>query len=292
MTTTYCSTEDVHKFLHTYITVPTVNSSTPEEVGEGDGSTTVFYLDNRNVIAGTYTLYHAASWSESATELTETTHYTINKDDGKITLTASGVTEVGTDKIYAKYKYANVSDSYVADLINAKEDEIDQATQHAWRETTVTDELHDFNMLYKLYGGVPVYLNHRKVKEFDHDKGDKIEVWDGNTWDDWVTSHTTGRANDWWADYEKGIIFIKYLFPFGVEKKIRVTYRYGESSVPNDIKNACVKLVAYDLVHSDDRSVLFPEGSSNIPLVNKAENWLKDAEKIIMRHQEISIVSD
>ena len=88
MATTYCTTKQVYELLQAFKRIPTVNSGTPEEVGEGDNSETIFYLDHRNVIASTYTLYHAASWSESATALTETTHYTLDKDEGKITLAA------------------------------------------------------------------------------------------------------------------------------------------------------------------------------------------------------------
>lgn len=80
--------------------------STPsrETVGTGDNSQTEWYLDQQNVISGSYTLSHGAS-EASLTTLTETTHYTLDKDTGKITLTAGGVTQVGTDIIYAEYHY-------------------------------------------------------------------------------------------------------------------------------------------------------------------------------------------
>ena len=81
-------------------------SSSPsnEEVGTGDNSETIFYLDKKNILSDTYTFYYGAAAS-TTTELEETTHYTLDKDAGKITLTSAGVTLVGTNKIFAKYSY-------------------------------------------------------------------------------------------------------------------------------------------------------------------------------------------
>lgn len=87
--------------VHALKTIPNKDNTSYEEVGTGDGSTTSFWLDNIGVIEDTYTLYHGTGY----TELAESTHYDIDLDTSEITLTSAGVTEVGTDKIYAKYKY-------------------------------------------------------------------------------------------------------------------------------------------------------------------------------------------
>ena len=98
--------------------------STPtyENVGTGDDSVTSFYLDNRWIIAGSYTLYHGATQAAS-TVLTETTHYTLDKDTGEITLTAGGVTEVSTNNIYGVYKYFKngMSNDHVNAALSASE---------------------------------------------------------------------------------------------------------------------------------------------------------------------------
>lgn len=75
-----------------------------ENVGTGDNSTLTFDLDNDHVIEGTVTLSYAASGSNAFTELTLTTHYTINDyEAGRITLTAAGRTELSTNILYASY---------------------------------------------------------------------------------------------------------------------------------------------------------------------------------------------
>jgi len=102
------------------------SSPSKEEVGTGDNNETIFYLDHKNIIAETYNLYKGTT-ENGATAITETTHYTIDKDKGKITLTAAGVTLIGTNKIYAEYSYIelDIPDSYFNTIIERAEKEVD-----------------------------------------------------------------------------------------------------------------------------------------------------------------------
>jgi len=108
-----------------------------ELVGTGDGSTVIFYLDHDNILANSYTLYYGSAES-SATELTETTHYTLDKTSGKVTLTSAGKTLVATNKIYAAYNYTSneMSDAYLTEVLLRAEQEVDNLTN-----TTFTDVL-------------------------------------------------------------------------------------------------------------------------------------------------------
>lgn len=110
-------------------------SPTKEEVGTGDNSETIFYLDQKSVLSDTYTLYYGSA-ETTTDELTEETHYTIDADSGKITLTSTGVTLLGTDKIYAEYSYINngMKNSYLITVLSRAEKEVDKATN-----TTFTD---------------------------------------------------------------------------------------------------------------------------------------------------------
>ena len=113
-TLTYASTLNFCDYLGISRRIPEWNvGSTPsnELVGTGDSSNTIFWADQRNIIAGTYTLYYGAT-AAATTTLTETTHYTIDKDLGKITLTSAGVTLLSTSNIYAVYKYTDLSGDY------------------------------------------------------------------------------------------------------------------------------------------------------------------------------------
>jgi len=117
-----------------------------ENVGTGDNSETDFDLDFTNIISGSYTLSHApaSGATNTFTALTETTHYTLDKDSGRVVLTAGGVTEVGTDVIYATYYYTELfSDSMVTSLITAADDEIDKRTGRLWDTPVAVVEYRD-----------------------------------------------------------------------------------------------------------------------------------------------------
>jgi len=116
------------------------SSPTRETVGVGDGSTTTFYFDHRNVIATTYTLYYGTT-AATTTTLTETTHYTIDKTKGKITLTGAGVTLVSTNNIYAEYSYCtfDVSDEYLADVLARAQAEVDSELNSSFTDGTSTN---------------------------------------------------------------------------------------------------------------------------------------------------------
>lgn len=106
-----------------------------ELVGTGDGSSSVFYLDHRYIISDTYNLYCGAS-EAAATLLTETTDYVLDKDTGKITLTAGGITTVDSNNIYAEYSHnsSGMKDSYVSSVLARAEQEVDDTLN-----TTFTD---------------------------------------------------------------------------------------------------------------------------------------------------------
>jgi len=112
-----------------------------ENVGTGDNAETDFDLDHSNVISSSYTLQHAASGSNSMTALTETTHYTLDKESGRILLESAGVTALGTDILYATYWHTDqFSDTVISDLIDIADDEIDLRSGRKWDTATEVTE--------------------------------------------------------------------------------------------------------------------------------------------------------
>lgn len=104
-----------------------------ENVGTGDASETDFDLDYTNVISSSYTISYAVSGSNTFTDLTETTDYTLDKESGRIVLTGTGVTALSTNVLYATYWYTeSFSDAMITDLITAADDEIDKRTGRKW----------------------------------------------------------------------------------------------------------------------------------------------------------------
>ncbi|QDP57908.1 MAG: hypothetical protein Unbinned1693contig1002_52 [Prokaryotic dsDNA virus sp.] len=104
-----------------------------ENVGTGDGAETDFDLDYDNIISGGYTISYATSGSNDFTALIETTHYTLDKESGRIVLEAAGVSAIGTDIIYATYWYTDTfSDTVITNLLATADDEIDLLTGRKW----------------------------------------------------------------------------------------------------------------------------------------------------------------
>ena len=98
-----------------------------------------------------------------------------------------------------------------------------------------------------------------------------------------------GRLKDWWIDYEMGIIYFNNSYPYFEWNAIKVAYIYGERYVEKAIKEAATKMVASDLLMSDDRSVLIPEGSQNVDLGAKIQIYRNQAKAILSRYKEIVV---
>jgi len=181
----------------------------------------------------------------------------------------------------------------VEDFLLDAEDEIDYRTGHAWREASVADEYHDFPR-HPIISGVsfwyPIRLHHRSVRSFDSNSGDKIEVWDGSSWTDWVSEKTEGRDEDWWCNYTLGIIWIRRPTLLYRLHACRVTYRYGETSVPRDVKRAAAMLAAIQVLRANDMVGISPDNATSITVDRKIESWKTEIDEIIARRSEFGVL--
>ena len=169
------------------------------------------------------------------------------------------------------------------DLINQTEDEIDDRTQHAWRTKTITSEMHDIINNYQWGRGIPIHMFHRTMKVFDTGQGDKIEIWDGSNYDD-----ITGNSERFNVIEEMGIIYLRgYVFSIFRENRLRITYRFGETIIPNDIKEACIVGTLIRLIESDVAMSNIEIGPDRgLRLERTVERWQERFDKIIERHAE------
>ena len=141
--TAYATTEQFAEVIGVRNEVPTWDvgdSPVKETVGTGDESNATFWLDQRFIIASSYTLYYGAT-EAAATALTETTHYTLDKDKGKITLTTAGKSTVSTNNIYAEYSYFNngMRDSYITTVLNRAKEEVDKLLNTTFTDGTASN---------------------------------------------------------------------------------------------------------------------------------------------------------
>ena len=108
-------------------------------------STTTVYTAKAQLIAGTYTFSHGTSATATQTTLTETTHYTLDKDTGAFTLTSAGVTEVGgVDGVFGAYKYNTKFDNTkIQALLDREQANLDDTTDGHWADGTVATPTYD-----------------------------------------------------------------------------------------------------------------------------------------------------
>lgn len=102
-----------------------------------------------------------------------------------------------------------------------------------------------------------------------------------------TTTGDEARLRDWWADYDLGIIYFNNTYPYFSWNAIKCSYIYGERYVEKAIEDICTKLVAMDLILSDDRSVLLPEGTQNVDLGSKYQLLKAQVAETLPRYVEV-----
>lgn len=155
----YATTLQLANLLGIKLSVPSRQESTwpaKELIGTGDGSTTRYDLDHYNLLLDSYTFYTGGSTeSTCTTALTETTDFTIDKATGVVTLTSTGVTLVGTNKIYGTYSYIdpnfNFSDEYLSEVLIRGEARIDNMVQTTFVSDATVQPPYELVEREKLY---------------------------------------------------------------------------------------------------------------------------------------------
>jgi hypothetical protein len=71
------------------------------------------------------------------------------------------------------------------------------------------------------------------------------------------------------------------------KNRVRVTYRYGDESVPDDVEDACVKLTCIELLNSSLRMDTLPMGGNAISPQQSMNTWKADVEEIIGERAEV-----
>tara|TARA_R100000406_G_scaffold23452_1_gene14858 strand:- start:2791 stop:4374 length:1584 start_codon:yes stop_codon:yes gene_type:complete len=105
-----------------------------------------------------------------------------------------------------------------------------------------------------------------------------------------TTTGDEARLRDWWADYDMGVIYFNNSYPYFSWNAVKVSYVYGERYVEKAIEDICTKLVAMDLILSDDRSVLLPEGTQNVDLGSKYQLFKAQVAETLPRYTEVMTV--
>jgi hypothetical protein len=154
----------------------------------------------------------------------------------------------------------------------------DRKTGQSFRPNQIHDETHDHDRLYYWLSGHPINVIKRNIiTPLDSSKGDKLEIWTGNEWEDWVAdpNREEGREEDYWVDNPVGIIFVYERAILRPHPKFRISYRYGgeEDSntsgqaayVPADVREAVAAGAASDILQSDIYGTTVPGNPDDGP---------------------------
>lgn len=99
------------------------------------------------------------------------------------------------------------------------------------------------------------------------------------------------RQKDWWSMEDNGAIMFNNEYPFFENHSLKISYVFGERYVDKVIENVCTKLVAMDILLTDDYSVMFPEGTSGMDLSTKIQRMDEEVKRLLIPFQESIIVA-
>ena len=196
--------------------------------------------------------------------------------------------------------------SQVETFINMAEKRIDKLTNHVWHTSrasahgTVTEERARVQSVRSnvINSRGRIQLAHYPIVDLTNGT-DKLYVWDGSEYVEYLANKTgtntvTSPTNkDWWADTERGIIYLDNysLFnmvnssPAGVDAY--VTYRYATAATPDDIKLATIYLTAATIAMNDDLN-LMPEGDDSMDNSTKSQKFEDMAIKILKDNKRLN----
>lgn len=89
------------------------------------------------------------------------------------------------------------------------------------------------------------------------------------------------RLGSYWTIGEEGRIFFLRDYPYHTNNSVIVSYIAGDGRVPSSIHEATTKLVAAEILRSDDQSILIAETSGNITTKEKYDILRKEAMAIL-----------
>lgn len=212
------------------------------------------------------------------------------------------IDEAGTSTIRKKFDGdSNPTSDEVEDTIEEMEDLIDEYCEMSWRLNTRTSpEYHNyitrgFRGRYVDRSGKGIYSFSPKKKfmrTLDTDEGDAFEVFDGTSWIDFLTTYSEGIAmyeGEYWINYDENKIYIFNHFPRIGQNMIRLTYRWGQSTVPKGIRYACTLLTSAQI---NERFEMYKEVSKDTsPALNQSQQWRERAYKILDEYSfEIEVI--
>lgn len=98
---------------------------------------------------------------------------------------------------------------------------------------------------------------------------------------DFTDKEDMRRLGSYWTIGEEGRVFFLRDYPYHTNNSVIVSYIAGDGRVPSSIHEATTKLVAAEIIRSDDQSVLITETGANISTKEKYDILRKEGLEIL-----------
>lgn len=106
---------------------------------------------------------------------------------------------------------------------------IDRETKNSWKLSEEPLHYYDLPGVYYHNTGAPISLRKPNILALDSTAGDSLEIWDGANWVDYLATKTEGRSDDFWLNYERGVLYLRgYLLPR--KDGVRIKFRYNSGA--------------------------------------------------------------
>lgn len=232
-----------------------VSSAAMTELGNG-----WYYYDYTPSLSGTYTGFAIGGGAPNTALYfrTSVSFDTTAGSSGSGSATYTTSAKVAAFLNLPAFSASTIPTSTTVDnYILRAQDQIDFKTGHAWRSTTITNEYHNVYNI-RQDGFIKIRFNHRAIKTLSTGSGDAIEIWNGTSWEEYISTKTESRASDFWVNYTDGILYVKSM-PSHEHDSIRLTYRFGESTIPYDIEEVATLIAATAIVSGKYRTASNPD---------------------------------
>ena len=199
------------------------------------------------------------------------------------------------------------ADGDVDGFISMAEERIDQMTDHAWATARAKSVTEERVRVQRVRSNVintrgRIQLEHFPILAFTQhaspslsQTNGNVKVWNGSKYLDYLDSDeskdmgssvTEVVSKDFWADTERGLIYLNNYSTFNMVNSSPagvdgyVSYKYATASTPDDIKQACIYFTAATIAMNDDLN-LMQEGDDSMDNATRSQKFEDMGIKIL-----------
>lgn len=169
--------------------------------------------------------------------------------------------------------------AFVERIIEGVEDAIDNNYNYAWRDRKVTDEYYTsrWDQSFRLLVDTP-YVDLKKfwVKPLSSAKGDKLEIWNGSAYVDWlVGGKQHGRNADYFLQEKPGRLYFMRGYPWLVTYRdgVRMTFRYGDPDIPGHVHMLATQMAMVEIIRTSP-GLFIADGGPAGPTQKQTQNQI------------------